>query len=601
MKLKLVVCLLLALPSLAGAISCGDTLVNDTVLTENLSCNGLTALTLGAHEMTLDCGGYTVSSDNTINEECIGINGYHNITIKNCVFQNCWRAIQTMNADRLTAYNNTVVNSSNTGFVLSQNNHNITDNVIMDSGGGVSFSGSNGVTVTGNVIQDGDIGLSLSDFVNSTVRNNSIINHNGRGVSLSEVANSTFSFNVLQDNQYGFYLQGLCSSVNIVNNMLTGQQYQGVILASTSSNEPDVGTVIVNNTFDQAYNLRINANANNTLVHHNNFYNGSTYHIRNIPESSQFNTSVGGVAQGNYYDDILDWNITDGGDDGYGDAGSDYPYNASQTKWYTGSPGADYGPVITDEEGGGEDAMVGNATLSSENVTEGSNVNASLQIYSTYNDTFTVRILANGVNRWNKTLNMLAAPGWWTFDFNILSSELTSGDYLLNFTLYNSSGFFIDWNGELLTVTFSGAASLSVNKTVLNEGSIVLNDIVRYLINFSNTGGADLFNVSLVDNYDVDLNYSGASLTPTAVDYASRTVSWANFTNLSTGESYTLYVNFTAIMSAGVVANLVNVTALDESGNTTTASASEMIAIYSRVFSTDLTSGWNLISLPITI
>lgn len=276
-----------------------------------------------------------------------------------------------------------------------------------------------------------------------------------------------------------------------------------------------------------------------------------------------------------------------------------YALNCPQAGWFT-VYGADPMPVY----GGDNDAArVGNVTISKENITEGENVNASLQIYSETNQTFTAVILANTVNRWNSTLNMQEAPGWSTFDFTVQTSELSSGEYTLNVTVYNSTGSYVDWNSPgILTVSSASSGGFTVNKNVLNEGSIVLNDTVRYWINLSNAGSTGLFNVSLLDTYDVDLNYSGASVPPAAVNYSTRTVTWVNIINLTAEESYALYVNFTAIISAQTVSNVVNASAVNASGSVSTAYDSENIAINSvDEFTINLVTGWNLISLPLDV
>ncbi|GAI38850.1 unnamed protein product, partial [marine sediment metagenome] len=77
------------------------------------------------------------------------------------------------------------------------------------------------------------------------------------------------------------------------------------------------------------------------LVHGNSFY--GTIYIDNKNLSNYFNTTVGGVGQGNYYEDILTRDIFDTTGNGFGNSGTEYPYNGSLDTWI--GLGGDYGPV----------------------------------------------------------------------------------------------------------------------------------------------------------------------------------------------------------------------------------------------------------------
>jgi parallel beta-helix repeat protein len=87
---------------------------------------------------------------------------------------------------------------------------------------------------------------------------------------------------------------------------------------------------IRNNTFyNSTYGVYIpTANSSYNLFFYNNFTSSSSLHaLSGSSIVNYWNTTVGGVARGNYWDDISSLKITDSNSDGYGDGGSQYPYN----------------------------------------------------------------------------------------------------------------------------------------------------------------------------------------------------------------------------------------------------------------------------------
>jgi len=83
-------------------------------------------------------------------------------------------------------------------------------------------------------------------------------------------------------------------------------------------------------------------------VYHNFFYNiGNYYVFWGNCHTINLNTSVSGVAQGNYYDDILSYSIYDSDDNSYCDYGDQYPYANPPSQKLPGTPNwKDWGPII---------------------------------------------------------------------------------------------------------------------------------------------------------------------------------------------------------------------------------------------------------------
>lgn len=258
--------------------------------------------------------------------------------------------------------------------------------------------------------------------------------------------------------------------------------------------------------------------------------------------------------------------------------------------------------IASSSDGNGTTAGLGVINLSDSQVEAGSLVYAHVPLTSGYNDSFSIRILADGVNRWNHTENVTSAPTTVVLNISFNTSGLSVGDHVLNFTLYNSSGAFQDWNTELLTVSAANSCQFTVNKTLLNEEAVIVGNVTLFLINVTNIGSSNITNLSIADNYDVDLNYTSASVTPASIDYSNRLVSWVNASmNLTSGGSYLVYVNFSAIASAQTVANIVNVSAYDSLGNASSSSMSTQITILpeSTNYAFTVFLGWNLISIPL--
>ncbi|MFC1723048.1 LamG-like jellyroll fold domain-containing protein [Nanoarchaeota archaeon] len=84
------------------------------------------------------------------------------------------------------------------------------------------------------------------------------------------------------------------------------------------------------------------------LFAYNNF-TGNDLHVRAGIPGNHFNTSVGGVAQGNWWDDIDLLKIYDMNLDGWGDMGIEYPYNSTVTDNVTSNV-TDWGPA-TNKDG----------------------------------------------------------------------------------------------------------------------------------------------------------------------------------------------------------------------------------------------------------
>lgn len=125
-------------------------------------------------------------------------------------------------------------------------------------------------------------------------------------------------------------------SFNNFNNCTTGLILNG----SSNSN------LIFNNSFvDCGIALSIE-NGTDNIVYYNNFTDSTVLQAFSVT-GNQFNTSVAGVAQGNYWSDIISsgLDISDTSGDGFGDSGTQYPYSLANAGDVSANI-EDYGPIL---------------------------------------------------------------------------------------------------------------------------------------------------------------------------------------------------------------------------------------------------------------
>src|SRR3989338_10998076 len=78
--------LIIFMISVVSAVGCGDTITEDTVLTEDLlNCSG-NGIIIGADNITLDCNGHRIDGNGDFNGISVS-NNVNGVTIKNCNIQ----------------------------------------------------------------------------------------------------------------------------------------------------------------------------------------------------------------------------------------------------------------------------------------------------------------------------------------------------------------------------------------------------------------------------------------------------------------------------------------------------------------------------------
>ncbi|GEP41717.1 hypothetical protein BGE01nite_10080 [Brevifollis gellanilyticus] len=143
----------------------------------------------------------------------------------------------------------------------------------------------------------------------------------------------------------------------------------------------------------------------------------------------------------------------------------------------------------------------------------------------------------------------------------------------------NNNGTLRAQLGELLTATYvdptdsldtsndtatipNVAPAVSVRKTLVApaDGIAVIGEALQYTVQVANTGNTTLSTIALTDTFPAaNLTFVSASLTPSST--GSGTVSWTNVGPLTSGQSITITLNFTALSAGATVTNTASANA----------------------------------------
>lgn len=157
-------------------LSCGDTILQNTTLTENINGAG-TCLTIGDDDITLDCAGYSINGTGSGNG--IDVTARGNIVIKNCNVDGFENNIYVAATDQSSFINNTLTSASQYGIyvIASSNNNIIENNTFNGNSDGIIVQSSNFVNITNNIFINNAINeLVLTAADNNIIRSNTFSN-----------------------------------------------------------------------------------------------------------------------------------------------------------------------------------------------------------------------------------------------------------------------------------------------------------------------------------------------------------------------------------------------------------------------------------------
>ncbi|MBS3069653.1 right-handed parallel beta-helix repeat-containing protein, partial [Candidatus Micrarchaeota archaeon] len=280
-----------------------------------------TCFTITASNVTLDCQGNAISGENATNTYG-AYSDQQYTTIKDCIISNFSSAIYYYGASDGSILNNSASTTYEGGYGIvlsaSSDSNTIEDNIASSNNG-------SGIYVYSSAL--------------NTLSGNAATGVVGQAITLYGASSSTFTNNSgTSASSYGIYL--FSSSGNTLSGNTVSSTSSSAIHLSNSNY-----TLLFNNTINSSTTgISIAATASSNIFHHNYIYRSLPY-INNSGTGNEFNTSVLGVAQGNYYENIANLSLYDYDGDSYGDFGAAYPYSAASSNGKWEGEGADWGPI----------------------------------------------------------------------------------------------------------------------------------------------------------------------------------------------------------------------------------------------------------------
>ena len=131
--------------------ACGDTVTSDYTLSGNLACTGTHGLVIGADNIDINLGGYTISSDETADKHGIYSEDRDNLTVTNGTIRDFDYGVVVTRADTVDLSSLTVTSNLTTGIRLND--------CLTGSGSSLTVTGNGAIGVQ---ISDGD-GITFSD------------------------------------------------------------------------------------------------------------------------------------------------------------------------------------------------------------------------------------------------------------------------------------------------------------------------------------------------------------------------------------------------------------------------------------------------------
>jgi parallel beta-helix repeat protein len=269
-------------PAQAGHVACGQTILVNTVLDSNLTCN--VGLTIGANNVTLDMAGFTLTGNvATADGPGIQMTGRTGVTIKNGTV-NLWDAgIAITGGSGNTVTGMRILDNRGTTFT--------------DFGDGIILFSSNSNRVTNNqVVNNGPydgIGVLAGDF--NVIDGNQVANNNQASNNTSGIRLENAGFNAANDNV-------------VTNNQVSNSGLDGIqVFAGGSRNQIKFNTVVGS----PRDGINVFAGGANNVIEGNNLRQNGQSGIRIRPAAGSFPAPSGNQILRNISFGNVQWDLRD--------------------------------------------------------------------------------------------------------------------------------------------------------------------------------------------------------------------------------------------------------------------------------------------------
>ena len=266
----------------AGHVSCGDTLIINTTLDENLTCTDTPGLIIGASNITVDLNGFTLTGDPCA--KCHGIrNGdigtspsFNKVTVRNGIIDGFEQGIRAQGSPGGTelkqfTITNVVVRgqtSSSAIDIIDSKDVKIEHSIINIPSGApdtveaIRLESVNGVKVYKVHVVGGAVGVNFgcdpcpdpNGPTNGEIKNSTFVN-NGNGIFLAHTTKAKVENNVVTGSGATAVLVGLkcfvgtfpaITNVEILKNVVSNNEAAGITLC-TADNSKVIENIVTGN------------------------------------------------------------------------------------------------------------------------------------------------------------------------------------------------------------------------------------------------------------------------------------------------------------------------------------------------------------------
>ncbi len=298
---------------------CGDTMMSDTTLTQNLTCTGA-GITIGANDVTLDCAGHSLTGDTT--GFGISLSSRSNVTIKNCNVTNFNYGASLVTSTNNTFADNMINGNSHSGFRIISNSDNNTlinnivsyntyngigvdqssnntyiNNTLNSNTNGISIGASSDNTIINNTANNNAVGIDIeSNSNNNIITNNTANNNTAEGINLLRSINNSITGNIANSNGYGIELSSDSNNNTVANNTAYNNRNSGILIFASSENN----TVFANEVIYNQDGIELLSSSDNNFIQNNTASNNTRYGI--LLDYSYNNTLIDNTANYNIND-----------------------------------------------------------------------------------------------------------------------------------------------------------------------------------------------------------------------------------------------------------------------------------------------------------